>query len=175
MKVAIVYESKTGNTKYIADAIRESCKDEEIILFQSVEEALGNNDQNQDIDIYFLGSWTDKGSCGNLMVEYCNSLESENVAIFGTAGFGGSIEYYETLAHKFSEALSNTNKVLGSFYCIGQLPISTKNRYLSLLEKDPADKRLISSLENYHLSQGHPNSEDLLNAKLFAKRILEKL
>ena len=174
MKIGIIYDSKTGNTKEIAKVIKEACEQEEVIMFNSVEEALEVN-SCEDIDLYFLGSWTDKGTCGELMKQYCNNLNHKKVAIFGTAGFGGSEEYYESLANRFSSSLPETNTILGTFYCQGKMPIGIRNRYVSMLEKSPDDKKLIINIENFDDGQSHPDMEDLINARAFAKKILGKI
>ena len=93
MNIKIIYESKTGNTKIIAESIQEACKEYGNVTFKNVEEVIKDNVNDQAVDLYFLGSWTDKGDCGAVMKEFCAELNNQNVAIFGTAGFGGSEEY----------------------------------------------------------------------------------
>ena len=174
MKVAIIYDSVTGNTKAVAEAIKEACEQEEVIIFESVKEALENN-SNDEIDLYFLGSWTDKGNCGDLMKQYCNNLNHKKVAIFGTAGFGGSEEYYQTLANRFSEQLPENNIILGTFYCQGKMPVALKNRFIAALEKSPEDKKIISNIDNFDSALSHPDVSDLINTKMFAIEILKKI
>ena len=55
MKIAIFYKSITGNTKVIAEAIRSTFNDEEIVYF-------GEPKNDVEADIYIVGSWTDKGT-----------------------------------------------------------------------------------------------------------------
>ncbi len=175
MKISIIYESKTGNTKAIAHSLRDACEENHIVSFESVEEALEKDNILNDADLYFLGSWTDKGSCGDLMKEYCKDLSNKKIGIFGTAGFGGSTKYYESLANMFAHEIPDTNNILGSFYSQGKMPIGIRNRYLSMLEKNPDDEKIKTNIENFDLAKTHPDSEDLLNSKIFAKRIIEKL
>lgn len=173
MKIKIVYESKTGNTKLVAESLRDFCQNEHDVIFKSVEEVL--EDKDEKIDIYFLGSWTNKGDCGDLMKEYCENLDGRKIAIFGTAGFGGSKEYYENLSDRFSDALSKDNEVLGSFYCQGKMPNGIRDRYESMLKQNPKDKKLEVSIENFDEAQSHPDRNDLENAKVFAEKILGEL
>ena len=56
MKIAIVYSSNTGNTKIIAEAIKEELSNEDIVYF-------GKTENNIEADIYIVGSWTDRGKC----------------------------------------------------------------------------------------------------------------
>ncbi len=178
MNVSIIYESMTGNTeavaRAIAEAIREGSKEYNIIFFGSASCALENKNNN-DIDIDFLGSWTDKGDCGGIIKQYSKTLNGQNVAIFGTAGFGGSKEYYITLENKFSEAVPDSNTILGGFYCQGKMQMSIRDRYCAMLEKNPEDKRLITSIENFDSADKHPDASDLMNAKMFAMAMMDKL
>lgn len=173
MKIAIIYDSMTGNTKMVAEAINEACEKEEVIIM-SVKDALKNNSSDE-IDLYFLGSWTDKGNCGDSMKEYCNNLSHKKVAIFGTAGFGGAKEYYETIGNRFYSELPNTSIILGMFCCQGKMPVGIKNRFLSALEKNPDDNNLKNNIENFDAALSHPDFDDLNNAKIFVKEMLDKL
>lgn len=53
MKIAIVFDSHTGNTELVANSIKKACQNEEIIYYgspQVVDQA----------DLIFIGSWVDK-------------------------------------------------------------------------------------------------------------------
>ena len=79
MKVAIIYSSITGNTKLLAETIKSEIKEE------------------IDADIYFIGSWTNKGDASNDIINFLKKLKNKKIAYFGTAGYGGSTTYYDTL------------------------------------------------------------------------------
>lgn len=81
MKIAIMYKSVTGNTKKIAEQIKNTLKDEEIVYF-------GEPNIEIDADIYFIGSWTFKGEVVKEVADVLKSLKNKKIAIFGTAGFG---------------------------------------------------------------------------------------
>ena len=91
MRIAIIYSSKTGNTKMIAEWIKENLQKEDIVYFGNPTEELPN------ADIYIIGSWTDKGNATNDIVEALKKIKNKKIAYFGTAGFGGSEEYYKKL------------------------------------------------------------------------------
>ena len=93
MKIAIVYSSNTGNTKIIAEAIKEELSNEDIVYF-------GKPENNIEADIYIVGSWTDKGNCSSEIKEFLTKLNYKKIACFGTAGFGGQVEYYQTLFNR---------------------------------------------------------------------------
>ncbi|MFQ9573217.1 MAG: flavodoxin family protein [Roseburia hominis] len=118
-KIAIIYKSLTGNTRQVAEAIRDALGGEEIVYF-------GEPKPDIVADLYFVGSWTDKGSCDGTVGEYLKQLEGKKLAVFGTAGYGGSREYYQKLACRVTECVPDTSEVLGSFYCQGKMPIGEK-------------------------------------------------
>lgn len=67
----------------------------------------------------FIGSWTDKGNASLDMLNFISKINNKKTAVFGTAGFGGSEEYFETLFKRVSANINSSNKILGYFYCQG--------------------------------------------------------
>ncbi|NLC30681.1 MAG: flavodoxin [Candidatus Moranbacteria bacterium] len=175
MKIAIIYESKTGNTKLVAEAINEICiKDNDTVLIP-VETALEENFDIQGIDFFFLGSWTDKGDCGQTIKNFANALDNKKIALFGTAGFGGSQDYFDKLTARFSSSILDSNRILGSFYCQGKMPQDVRNHYQAMLQQNPQDKNLKVTIANFDKAQTHPNEKDLNKAKEFAKKMIDNL
>lgn len=173
MKIGIVYESKTGNTKIIAESIREVCQEaEHKVIFKDIKDL---DSKSEEVDLYFLGSWTDKGDCGDSINEFCKGLNKQKIALFGTAGFGGSAEYYQSLTDRFADALAEDNTIMGSFYCQGKMPTGIRNRYTKLLRENPEDEKLEVSIENFDKAQSHPDKDDIQNVKEFAKNILKQV
>lgn len=165
MKIAIIYKSITGNTKIIADAIKEALDDQEIVYF-------GEPKDNIDADIYIVGSWTDKGECSKEIKAYLSSLENKKIAYFGTAGFGEDIEYYKKLYNRVKENIKRSNQILGYFYCQGKMPMSVKDRYLSFMKEHPDDKRIKISIDNFNKALNHPDKTDIENAKHWIRYII---
>lgn len=120
MKIAIVYKSLTGNTKSIAEAVRDSLT-EEVVYF-------GEPQENIEADLYFVGSWTDKGMCCKEIAEFLKTLENKKIAYFGTAGFGGSKEYYDALAKRVKDIVPDSNEMTESFFCQGKMPMRVREQ-----------------------------------------------
>ena len=95
MNIAIVYKSVTGNTKIIADKIKEKLGDN-VKYFGEPKEGI-------EAELYFVGSWTDKGMCCKEIENFMKSLENKQIIYFGTAGFGDSKEYYEMLFNRITQ------------------------------------------------------------------------
>ena len=156
-KIAIIYKSLTGNTRQVAEAIRDALGGEEIVYF-------GEPKPDIVADLYFVGSWTDKGSCDGTVGEYLKQLEGKKLAVFGTAGYGGSREYYQKLACRVTECVPDTSEVLGSFYCQGKMPIGVRNRYVAMLREHPEDQKLNASVKNFDEALSHPDEKDFADA-----------
>ncbi|MGI6254277.1 MAG: flavodoxin family protein BilS [Acutalibacter sp.] len=165
MKIAIVYESMTGNTKALAQAIEEALEGENLVY-------VGGPDQVPEADLYLVGSWTDKGMCHQGIGEFLQSLKEKKIAYFGTAGFGGSQEYYEMLFQRVAQVVDGSNQLLGSFYCQGKMPAMVRQRYEKQLQEHPGDPQLQASLENFDRALSHPDGEDLDRAKTWAKAMV---
>ena len=158
MKIAIVYSSNTGNTKIIAEAIKEELSNEDIVYF-------GKPENNIEADIYIVGSWTDKGNCSSEIKEFLTKLNYKKIAYFGTAGFGGQVEYYQTLFNRVKKNINDTNQILGYFYCQGKMPIGIRSRYEQLIKEHPEDKNLEVSIKNFDEALKHPNKKDIEQVK----------
>ena len=165
MNIAIVYKSITGNTKTIAEAIKESIYDNNIVYF-------GEPKKDIEADLYIVGSWTDKGNFTKEISEFLSQLNNKKIAYFGTAGFGGTTEYYDTIYNRVKKNINESNMLLGYFYCQGKMPLRIKNKYEQLIKANPEDKNLQVSIKNFEQALNHPDNEDTENAKIWINTIL---
>ena len=156
MRIAIIYASLTGNTELIANKIRDYYKDKVVYLGKSTDNIL-------EADIYFIGSWTNKGDADENIKRFLKTIKNKKIGIFGTAGYGGDEKYFKTLFNRVSQVIDNSNKILGYFYCQGRMPLAVKERYIKLLTANPDDKNLKVSLENFNEAMNHPNADDFKN------------
>ena len=75
MNIAIIYSSITGNTKIIAETIKESLQKENIVYFGNPTEDL------PEADIYIIGSWTDKGNPTDEIIMFLKKLKVKKLLI----------------------------------------------------------------------------------------------
>ena len=161
----VIFDSLTGNTKMLADKIYDFYKQkgEEIKIIDAKKE---NGEEITSLinkaDIIFAGSWTDKGDCSDKMKSIYEKILNKKLFVFATCGFGGDKTYYSKLLERVEKHIDKSNKIIGSFYCQGKMPLSVKERYISLIKANPEDKNLKISLENFENALAHPNDEDLL-------------
>lgn len=171
MKIAIVFKSKSGNTQMIAESIRDAVSKEEhaeIVCFGGPEAAAC-----ADADLYFIGSWTDKGNCVDEIGEFLKGLRGKKIAYFGTAGFGGE-GYYESLFERAKAAAHESNIFAGHFYCQGKMPMAVRNRYEAMIKENPEDKKLQVSLKNFDEALNHPDEKDKADAAAWAKELIHE-
>lgn len=151
MSYAIVYSSRTGNTKALADAIREVLPPEDSCYFGPPDAAALAAQR------LYIGFWTDKGTCDGDTAAFLAQLTNQEVFLFGTAGFGGSAEYFEQIAHRVETLLPAGVTVLGHHLCQGRMPMTVRQRYAAM-EDSP---RRTQMLENFDAALSHPDAEDL--------------
>ena len=83
---AIVFSSQTGNTKLLAEALKNSLPQEECLYIGTPDPKALN------ADTLYVGFWTDKGNADAASLSFLKLLQDKKVFLFGTAGFGGSEE-----------------------------------------------------------------------------------
>ena len=165
MKIAIIYKSLTGNTKLVAETMGKALSTEHEVY-------VGEPAEGVEADIYLVGSWIDKGSCTKEIAEFLEKLDNKKLALFATAGFGGSQEYYNTLAERIKAQIPASSKILGQFFCQGKMPASVRERYVAMLQANPEDKNLEVSIQNFDEALSHPNETDLQAAVDWAAEMI---
>lgn len=152
MKYAIVYSSRTGNTRQLADALHAFLPAEDCVYFGApAPEALA-------ADRVYVGFWTDKGSCDETVAAFLQSLPAgKEVYLFGTAGFGGSAVYFDKILDAAAANLPAGVRVAGRYMCQGRMPQAVRTRY----EAMPDSPRRQAMLDNFDAALSHPNADDL--------------
>ena len=159
MEYSIVYSSNTGNTAMLAEIIREQVGSEKCKYFGSVDP------KGKDTTLIFVGFWTDKGTCDEKMEEFLKSLRDKKVFIFGTAGFGGSEEYYSRILKSVEKNLDVSNNIVGTYMCQGKMPMGVRERYVQLQKEDPNNKRYEMLIKNFDQALSHPDQMDFEQLK----------
>ena len=108
MSYAIVYSSKTGNTKILADTLHDCLPQADCCYFGSPNPAA------MEADTLYVGFWTDKGNADESTSDFLKQLHGKNIFLFGTAGFGGSKEYFDKILKK-TDYCYGMEEVLGTY------------------------------------------------------------
>lgn len=165
MKYAVIFASKTGNTRSVANAIREALVEDTCVCFGTWEPCA------VEADVLFIGSWTDKGHFDEELQAIFLKLSHKSIALFGTAGFGGSSAYFGAIMERVKAELPKDVHVLGSFMCQGRMPIGIRKRYEQLQKEHPEDEKIRAFLDNFDQALVHPNDQDLKEAQAFAEHV----
>ncbi|MDR2489029.1 MAG: flavodoxin family protein [Desulfovibrio sp.] len=136
MKTLVVYSSRTGNTRMIAEAVHSVMPDGAGIF--PVRDA----PDPSPYDFVALGFWVDKGGPDADMAEYLGSVRGKRVGLFGTLGAWPDSEH----ARKAMQAAvdrAEGNTVLGTFLCQGKV-----------------DPKLLAAMAKMGGNSPHPMTEE---------------
>ena len=162
-RYSILFSSMTGNTKELADAIREILPEETLDYFGLCKDA------DPQSEILYIGFWTDKGTADERTLDFLKQLHGKSIFLFGTAGFGGSKEYFDKILKKTEHSLDKSNTVFGCYMCQGKMPMSVRQRYEEMKKQPIHLPNLDALIENFDNALSHPDAEDLERLKQAVK------
>ena len=169
MKAMVVYSSRTGNTKKVANGIFAGIPGDSKDI-QSLEEYEG-----KDADIFFVGFWTDKGTCDMTVIDFLSGLRGKKVALFGTCGMGKDSAYMEMIEKHVKVWIPEDCMYLGAYMCQGKMPMDVRRRYETMEKNGVEPEKVKSFLKNFDEALLHPDEQDLQGAKKFVKDIFERI
>ena len=120
-------------------------------------------------DDLYVGFWTDKGNADESTLDFLKQLHGKNIFLFGTAGFGGSEEYFNKILKKVERSLDRSNTVFGRYMCQGKMPLSVRQRYEGMKKQPIHLPNLDALIENFDNALSHPDAEDLERLKQAVK------
>lgn len=156
MTYSIVYSSKTGNTKMLADALHQALPADDCLYFGAPDaQALA-------AERIYIGFWTDKGSCDAETAAFLAQLTHQEIFLFGTCGFGGGVTYFEQILARVRDLLPESVQLVGSYLCPGKMPQSVRDRYVRIAEEEPAKRsHMQKMIFNFDCALSHPDANDL--------------
>ena len=117
MNFQVIYFSKTGHTKKVAEAIASELG----VIAEDVKTAKLNNEC-----LVYLGSGCYGGKPAKIMMKFIkdNNFKSRNVALFGTSGSGEGFE-----CRKMENLLITKDaSIKGKFFCKGKFLFANRGR-----------------------------------------------
>ena len=156
MTYSIVYSSKTGNTKMLADALHQALPADDCLYFGAPDaQALAAGR-------VYIGFWTDKGTCDAETAAFLAQLTQQEIFLFGTCGFGGGVAYFEQILARVRDLLPESVQLVGSYLCPGKMPQSVRDRYVRIAEEEPAKRsHMQKMIFNFDCALSHPDANDL--------------
>ncbi len=176
MKSLIVYSSRTGNTRSIAEAIHDALPDSDLV---PLEQAPAPETLPGNYDLICLGYWVDRGMPDAKAKAYLEAMSGVCAALFGTLGAWPDSEHARECVRK-SEALlrepARGNTVMGSFICQGKVD----PHVIAMMSKTAASAHPMTPERKARLEEAakHPDDADRAGAKecflAFAARAQEQ-
>ncbi|MTI60303.1 MAG: flavodoxin [Firmicutes bacterium] len=166
MNCAVVYSSKTGNTKKVAEAIYQILPAGSGLF--SVEQA----PEPAEFDILFLGFWVNRGLPDDKMKEYMEKVENMEVGLFATLGAYPDSEHARKSMEKAEGLLGAGCQVLATFICQGKIDPSLTKKF----ERLPADHphaMTVERRERHEIAKSHPDQQDLAKAREIFREIID--
>jgi flavodoxin len=175
MKILVAYFSTTGNTEKVAKAIKEGITGHEVDLLN-----IKGADPNSigDYDLIFIGSGLFAFNISRKLPIFLKKIPA----------LPPKFAYYYTHEHPeqgaYSDCFKSVDKiiersnceVLGSFDCCGEnLVEKAKEQRESSWNTFSPEKRKKAEELWINTVKGHPDAQDLENAKSFATSIIDKL
>ena len=152
---SIIFSSPTGNTRLLADAIRDALPEENCNYFGVCENA------DTQSDILFIGFWTDKGTADKATLDLLEKLKNKRIFLFGTAGFGGSAAYFQKILDHVKQSVDPSNTVVGEYMCQGKMPQSVRDRYMKMKAQPEHPANIDALIDNFDRALSHPDEDDL--------------
>ncbi len=168
MNTAIIYSSKTGNTRKVAQRIQAVIPESDIF-------DIANIPNLDNYHFIIIGCWIDKGTADAKALEFISSLKNRDIAFFYTLGAypesQHAIDCNVTLHKLFTD---NDNIVHGSFWCHGRIdPALTK--WYETLPLDHPHGLNPDRVKRLAVAEKHPDEEDFINAENYFKHLTSKL
>ena len=154
-RYSIIFSSVTGNTKLLADALRETLPKDACDYFGASENA------PTDSQLLYVGFWTDKGNADSATLALLQKLRNKKLFLFGTAGFGISEAYFRKVLDRVRESVDASNTIVGEYMCQGKMPMAMRERYVKMKEDPNHKPNLDMLIENFDRALSHPDKADL--------------
>lgn len=172
MRCLIAVSSAGGNTRMVAEHLERELRSAGCEVPGVADVAAVSEDETRAADVVLAGFWTDKGDCAPVMASLLETLEGKRVFLFGTAGFGGSPEYFERILGNVRKHLSDSVEYLGGAMCQGKMGAGVRKRYEAMLAENPGDARIQAMIDNFDAALAHPTEEDVARITAAAQRAL---
>jgi flavodoxin len=163
-EVIIVYSSKTGNTRTVAEGI--ACGLGENARLVPIEDAPEGT-----AGVILLGFWVDRGTADAKSLAYIQKLEGRKVGLFGTLGVEPDSEHARKTGEAITALVAAKNTCLGCVLCQGKIDPALTEQFKSLPANHPhamSDERMKRHIE----AAKHPDQADIERVLAACKTML---
>ncbi|MBW2659379.1 MAG: flavodoxin family protein [Deltaproteobacteria bacterium] len=161
MKTLIVYSSKSGNTRKLAEAVYDFLPGENFL--RTVEE----KPDSSGYDFIVVGFWLQGGKADPESLEYLATIAPGNLFLFATHGASASSQHVQKAIQEAKELVSSS-KVLGTFNCQGEV----KKEFLAKVQQKDPQPPWVKDAPG---AVGHPDGSDIANLQSELERAVTML
>ena len=165
MQITIVYSSRTGNTKQVAEAIHEAVPQASCF---SIESAPAPSSLAEG-SLLILGYWVDKGTLDDPAKRYLTGAQHIKVALFGTMGADPTSEHAKVVEDAVRATVPNSCECLLSFICQGKIDPRLVEKMKTAKYGFVVPDSVVS------MAATHPDKEDLLRAQKIFKELVQNI
>jgi flavodoxin len=154
----VVYSSKTGNTRLLA---QEICRGLAQVLGR--EPRLATVEDAPDptgAPWILLGFWADRGNGDSKARTYLKTLEGSRIGLFGTIGAYPDSEHAQDIRRRMLALTAERNTSLGCFLCQGKIDPALTEQFKTLPVGHP-HAMTAERMQRHEEAAKHPDEEDL--------------
>ena len=166
---SIVYSSRTGNTKELAATIPKVLPPDSCLYYGTVD-----NVKDKLSKMIYIGFWTERGNADSLTIEFLKKLKNKKIFLFGTAGYGGSEDYFRNIINNVKKNIDSSNTLIGTFMCQGKMPLAVKERYENMAKQNNSSVDIDKLIRNFEEALSHPDITDLERLKATLENLEQK-
>lgn len=157
MNYQICYTSPQGHAKKLAFAFQS--------LFPTGTAVVDlDNDPCRDSDFCLIGFELTNGNANemmNILSGILPNFENRNLLLFATCPVVLSEVSHRSLEMNIKSRLPRDCRFYGLYVCRGAVSKTTIKELGGQLRRSPDDEKIAALLEEYRLSKGHPNRNDV--------------
>ena len=157
MKTLLIYSSRTGNTKKVAEAIGETLQ----VTPVPVEE----NPSPDDFDLIVAGYWVDRGTADGQMKAYLSRIMGKKVALFATLGAEPDSEHAAKCLENGAALLGAGSEVVGKYICQGKVAPEMVDMMKKMFPAGHPHAMTPERLARIERAASHPDAADLAAAQ----------
>ncbi|MDR2211442.1 MAG: flavodoxin family protein [Spirochaetaceae bacterium] len=154
----IVYSSRTGNTRRLAEGIHRGLTD--ALGWEPRLAAVEENPDPAGAEWILAGFWVDRGTADQKILEFLKTLGGRRVGLFGTLGASPESKHAGDVRQRVQTLASEKNTLLGCFLCQGKIDPELTGHFKNLPPDNPhgmTPERMQRHLE----AAKHPDETDI--------------
>ncbi len=136
MKVAVVYNSLSGNTKKLAEGVFDKIP----ARYEKAIFKVGEDYDISEYDVVVPAFWIDKSFPNKPMKDFISSLENTKIFFMGTMGFFPDSQHGRDCANNTLSIINESCETIGYFICNGKVDMRLLERISKMKAETVGEK-----------------------------------